>query len=135
MAAASWITGELSSAFWAASALAALGVAAAGAVVAGSARLLGGPGLGLSGLVVVLLGLVASGGPAGSEFLPDFYRWIAPWMVPGQLYSALRGALYFNGAGLGGPVMVLTGWLVVGILLMVLGELVRRRNAVTVAAG
>ena len=135
MAATSWITGELSSASWAASALAALAVAAVGAVVAGSARLLGGPGIGLSGLAVVLLGLVASGGPAGSEFLPDFYRWIAPWMVPGQLYSALRGVLYFDGAGLGDPVLVLTGWLVVGVLLMVLGEVVRRRGAVKVAAG
>ena len=135
MAAASWITGDFSSAFWAASGLTSLAVAAVGVVVAGSARLLGSAGLGLSALVVVLLGLVSSGGPAGSEFLPDFYRWLGPWMPPGQLYSALRGALYFDGAGLGVPVSVLTGWLVAGLLLMVLGEVVRRRDAVKVAAG
>ena len=135
MAATSWITGDWNSAFWAASGLAALAVAAVGAVVAGSARLLGGPGLGLAALVVVLLGLVASGGPAGSEFLPDFYRSVAPWMIPGQLYSALRGALYFDGAGLGAPVLVVTGWLAAGVVLMVLGDLVRRRDAVKVAAG
>jgi hypothetical protein len=129
MAAASWITDDFSSAFWAASGLAALAVAAVGAVVAGCARALGGPGLGLAALVVVLLGLVSSGGPAGSEFLPDFYRSLGPWMPPGQLYDAFRGALYFDGAGLGGPVLVLTGWLIAGVLLMVLGEVVSRSRA------
>jgi hypothetical protein len=134
MAAASWITGDFSSGFWAASGLAALAVAAVGAVVAGSARILGSAGLGLAALVVVLLGLVSSGGPAGSEFLPDFYRWLGPWMPPGQLYSALRGALYFDGAGLGGPVSVLMGWLVGGVLLMVLGAVFKRSGAGRTAA-
>jgi hypothetical protein len=75
---------------------------------------------------VVLLGLVSSG--VGSEFLPDFYRWIGPWMPAGQTYSGLRGALYFDGGGLGWPVSVLTGWLLVGLVLMMAGELVRRRS-------
>ena len=92
-------------------------------------RALGGPGLGLAALVVVLLGLVSSGGPAGSEFLPDFYRSLGPWMPPGQLYDAFRGALYFDGAALGGPVLVLTGWLIAGLLLMGLGEVVSRSRA------
>jgi hypothetical protein len=127
MGAVAWITGELSSAFWAAAALAALASASVGAVVAGAGRLLGTAGVGLAAFVVVLLGLVSSGGPAGSEFLPDLYRWLGPWMPAGQLYSALRGALYFDGAGLGWPVVVLTGWLGAGLALMVLGEVVARR--------
>jgi hypothetical protein len=127
MGAVAWITGELTSGFWTAAALAALASASLGAVVAGAGRLLGTAGVGLAAFVVVLLGLVSSGGPAGSEFLPDFYRWLGPWMPAGQLYSALRNALYFDGAGLGWPVVVLTGWLFVGLLLIVLGELVGRR--------
>jgi hypothetical protein len=134
MGGVSWITGDFSSAFWAATALAALASAALGAVVAGLARLLGAAGVGLALLFAVLLGLVSSGGPAGTEFLPDFYRWIGPWMVPGQLYSAIRGALYFDGAGLGWPVSVMTGWLVAGLVLMVLGVLVRRRSGAGHAA-
>lgn len=99
-------------------ALLALASLAVGTVIGGSARLLGAAGLGLGALIVVLLDLVSSGGPAGSEFLPDAYRWMSPWMPAGELYSALRGALYFGGQGVGTPQMVLVGWLAAGLLLM-----------------
>jgi hypothetical protein len=105
-------------------------------VVAGLARILGPAGIGLTGLFVVLLGLVTSGGPVGSQLLPDFYRTLAPWMPAGPLYSAMRGALYFDGAAIGGPVAVLSGWLVAGVVLMLVGEMiVGRRAAVAVTAG
>jgi hypothetical protein len=113
---------------WASAGLVAFASAATGSVLAGAARLLGAPGLGLAALVVVLLDLVASGGPVGSELLPDFYRWLAPWMPAGQLYSALRGSLFFGGMGLGPSALVLSGWLGVGLLLTLLGELARRRG-------
>jgi hypothetical protein len=139
MGAAAWIAGGYGSGFWTATGLVALASAAVGAAAAGSARLLGAAGLGLAALVVVLLDLVSSGGPAGSQLLPDFYRWLAPWMPAGQAYSALRGALYFDGAALAGPVAVLAGWLVGGLLLMCLGELVaagrRGGRAAPVPAG
>jgi hypothetical protein len=89
---------------------------------------LGRPGIGLAALIVVLLDLVCSGGPIGSQLLPDAYRWLAPGMPAGQLYSALRGALYFDGAGLAEPFGVLSLWLLGGLILMVLGQLVRRRS-------
>src|SRR5438046_546137 len=78
----------------------------------------------------------ASGGPVGSQLLPDFYRWLAPWMPAGPLYSSLRGALYFDGAGLGAPVIVVTAWLVGGLILMLLGDLTRtgRRSGTVVQA-
>jgi hypothetical protein len=128
MASAAWITGGYGSGFWTAAALMALASTAVGAVVAGSIRLLGGAGLGLAALVVVLFDLVSSGGPAGSQLLPDFYRWLAPWMPAGELYSGLRGALFFDGAGLGLPLAVLTGWLFGGLGLMLLGELAAARR-------
>jgi hypothetical protein len=128
MGTAAWIAGGYGDGFWAAAALAALASAAVGAVVAGSARILGAAGIGLAGLVVVLLGLVSSGGPVGSQLLPDFYRELAPWMPPGQLYSAMRNALFFDGAALTTPIAVLTGWLVGGLALMGLGEAVARRK-------
>jgi len=85
---------------------------------------------------VVLLDLVSSGGPVGSQLLPDFYRSLAPWMPAGEMYDALRGALYFDGAALARPIAVLSSWLVGGIVLMLLGGLVSRRRhrvAATVA--
>jgi hypothetical protein len=129
MATAAWIAGDYGSGFWLAVGLAALGSAAIGAVVAGLARILGPAGIGLTGLFVVLLGLVTSGGPVGSQLLPDFYRSLAPWMPAGPLYSALRGALYFDGAGIGGPIALLSGWLVAGVALMFVGEMIARRRA------
>jgi hypothetical protein len=136
MATAAWIAGDYGSGFWLAVGLGALGSAAIGAVVAGLARILGPAGVGLIGLFVVLLGLVTSGGPVGSQLLPDFYRALAPWMPAGPLYSAMRGALYFDGAAIGGPVAVLSGWLVAGVALMFVGEMIaRRRASVSATAG
>jgi uncharacterized phage infection (PIP) family protein YhgE len=106
----------------------ALASTAVGVVTAGSVRLLGRAGLGLAALVVLLLDLVSSGGPAGSQLLPDFYRWLAPWMPAGELYSGLRSALFFDGAALSLPLAVLTGWLLGGLALMLLGELAAARR-------
>ena len=136
MGTATWLAGDYGSGFWTAAGLVTLGAAAVGAVVAGLAQLFGPPGLALAALVVVLLDLVTSGGPVGSQLLPDFYRWLAPWMPAGQLYTSLRSALYFDGAALGTPLAVMAAWLVGGIVLMGLGEVVhsRRRAAVAPAA-
>ena len=123
MGTAAWIAGGYGEGFWLAVALVALASAAVGAVVAGLVRLIGPPGLGVAGLGVVLLGLVTSGGPVGSQLLPDFYRALEPWMPAGPLFSALRGALYFDGEGIAGPALLLAGWLVAGLLLMWLGEM------------
>jgi hypothetical protein len=128
MGTAAWIADDYASGFWTAVGLVMLGALAVGTVVAGCARLLGPPGIGLAALVVVLLGLVSSGGPVGSQLLPDFYRALAPWMPAGPLYSALRGALYFDGAGLGTPLLVLFGWIAGGLVLMLLAELVASRR-------
>ena len=107
--------------------LIALAALASGSVTAGLTRLLAEPGLGLAGLVVVLLDLISSGGPAGQEFLPDAYRALSPWMPAGQLFSAFRGALYFDGSGVATPVFVLGAWLLAGLVLMLVAEAVRNR--------
>ncbi len=54
-------------------------------------------------------------------------------MPAGQLYSAARGALYLDNAGLGTPIAVLSAWLAGGLVLMVLGELVARRSPARVS--
>ena len=129
MGLATWIAGDYGPGFWSATALAALASAAIGAVVAGMAALLGRPGVALAALIAVLLDLVCSGGPIGSQLLPDAYRWLAPAMPAGQLYSAMRGALYFGGAGVVEPELVLAAWLAGGVVLMALGRLAHREHA------
>ena len=128
--AATWIAGDYDT-----GALAPMGLLvaftalAAGAFVAGSARLLGAPGLGLSALVIVLLDLISSGGPAGSTILPDVYRWMSPWMPAGELNSALRGTLYFGGEGVAFPVLVISAWFGLGLVLVIISGFTRRRAA------
>jgi len=134
MGMATWIAGGYGDGFWAAAGLVALTSMAIGSVVGGLIRLLAAPGIGLAALLMVL-SLVSSGGPVGSQLLPDFYRALAPWATAGELYSALRGALFFDGAALATPVVVLTGWLVVGVVLIGIGELAANRNRKAAVAG
>lgn len=129
MGVATWIAGDYGSGFWAATALVAMCSAAVGAVVAGSASLLGRPGIALAALIVVLLDLVASGGPIGSQLLPDAYRALAPYMPAGNVYSAMRGALFFNGAGVTTPIVVLMAWFAAGFVLLILGQIVHGHRA------
>src|SRR5713226_7699693 len=89
MGMATWIAGGYGDGFWAAAGVVALASMAVGAVVCGLVRLLEAPGIGLAALLM-LLSLVSSGGPVGSQFLPDFYRALAPWTIAAQVYSALR---------------------------------------------
>jgi hypothetical protein len=122
MGLATWIAGDYGGGFWTATALVALASAAVGAVIAGMARLLGRPGVALAALVAVLLDLVCSGGPIGSALLPDAYRALAPAMPAGQLYSGVRGALYFDNAGVSEPIFVLALWLLAGLVLLAISR-------------
>lgn len=133
MGMATWIAGGYGDGIWAAIGLVALTSVTVGALVAGLARLLGFPGIGLAALVMVL-SIVSSGGPVGSQLLPDFYRSVAPFLTAGQLYSGLRGALFFDGAAVATPIEVLSAWLVAGLALVGFGELVAARRPKTTAS-
>src|SRR5712692_6191704 len=125
------ITGAYGDQFWEVTGLASLATLAVGAPLAAAARLLGPAGLGLGALVLGPVSLVSSGGPVGSHLLPDFYRALSPWMPATEAYSALRGSLFFVGAGTAEPVALLATWSLAGIALLILFDLVlsRRRGA------
>jgi hypothetical protein len=127
MGTASWVATGYGAGFWAAAGLVALAAAALAVATAAGARLLGRAGVALAALVLVLFDVISSGGPLGSEMLTGFYRWLAQGMPADQLYSAVRGALFFGGAGVGGPVVVLIAWLAGGLALLGLAEVVRSR--------
>lgn len=124
MGTAEWLAGDYGSGLWAAMGLLMVASVAVGTAVAGLVRLLGRVGFGVAALVVVLLDLVSSGGPVGSQLLPDVYRWLAPWMPAGPLYGGLVDVLYFGGAGVGASLLILFEWIAGGIALMLVGELV-----------
>jgi hypothetical protein len=113
---ASWIANDYGDSILALMALLAVVSVAIGLVIAACARLAGPAGVGLGVLVVVLIGLISSGGPLGSAFMPDAYRLVGSWLPIEPAYSALRSALYFGGAGLTSPLLVLGAWIVIGLV-------------------
>ena len=131
---ASFIANDYGNAIVSLMALLAVVSAAIGLVVAACARLAGPAGAALGALVIVLIGLISSGGPLGSTFLPDAYRLVAPWLPIEPAYSAIRGALYFGGAGLATPLLVLGAWIVIGLAGLMAADFVAQPGRSRVAS-
>ena len=99
------------------SAIAALTIFASGAASAGIQAAAGPAGTGLVILVFVILGNAASGGPFARPLLPGLWRSIGGILPPGAGVDLARSALFFDGARIAGPILVLAGWAVLGTAL------------------
>jgi hypothetical protein len=97
-------------------ALGALLVFASGAFAMGLQAWAGMIGVALTVVILVVLGNPSAGGAYANPLLPPFWRAIGPWLPPGAATSALRGIVYFHGAGAYVPAWVLAGYAAVGIL-------------------
>jgi hypothetical protein len=98
-------------------AIGALTIFASGAATAGIQAAAGPAGTGLVILVFVILGNSASGGPFARPLLPGVWRTIGGVLPPGASVDLSRSTLFFGGARIAGPVLVLAGWAVLGTLL------------------
>jgi ABC-2 family transporter protein len=98
-------------------AIGALTIFASGAATAGIQAAAGPAGTGLVILVFVILGNSASGGPFARPLLPGVWRTIGGVLPPGASVDVTRSALFFGGARIAGPVLVLVAWAAVGTLL------------------
>ena len=98
-------------------AIAALTIFASGAATAGIQAAAGPAGTGLVILVFVILGNAASGGPFARPLLPGLWRTIGGVLPPGGSVDLTRSALFFGGARIAGPILVLVGWALLGTLL------------------
>ena len=98
-------------------AIAALTIFASGAATAGIQAAAGPAGTGLVILVFVILGNSASGGPFARPLLPGVWRTIGGVLPPGASVDLARSALFFDGARVAGPILVLVGWAALGTLL------------------
>jgi hypothetical protein len=116
----------LSGSYWANSAVIALGIAATASLVVGLHNLLGPAGIGLGAAVTLLLGNPLSGMTSAPELLPAGWGELGQWLVPGAAGTALRSTGFFDGAGAGLPVVILLGWVAVGVALALLPP--RRRT-------
>ncbi len=64
----------------------------------------------------VIVGSPSSGGAIPRPLLPGFYSTIGRWLPNGAAVSALRDMTYFRAASPARPLLVLTGWAVIGLI-------------------
>ncbi|WP_328539582.1 DUF3533 domain-containing protein [Streptomyces sp. NBC_00344] len=107
--------------------LGALAVFAVGAITLALQALTGVVGIGLAVLLVVIAGNPSAGGAFPLPMLPPFWRAIGPWLPPGAGTWVARSIAYFDGNAVTGPLLVLSGWAVVGTAIT-LGASVFRRS-------
>jgi hypothetical protein len=105
----------------------AMSIGAISLTLLGLEWILGTPGLGLGSAVMMLLGNPLSGMTSAPEMLPGGWGTLGQFLPPGAAGTALRSVSFFDGAGSGRSFVVLTCWLVLGLVLCGLGA-ARSRN-------
>jgi hypothetical protein len=100
-------------------AIGALTIFASAAATAGIQAAIGEAGTALVILVFVILGNAASGGPFARPLLPSLWRTVGGVLPPGAGVDLSRGALFFDGARIAGPILVLVAWAALGTALVV----------------
>jgi hypothetical protein len=117
-----WL-GSIEGNYWRNGSVVALSVAATSITLLGLEWLLGAPGLGLGSATMMLLGNPLSGLTSAPEMLPSGWGALGQLLPPGAAGTALRSVAFFDGAGAGRPLLVLSCWFVGGLLLCGLGAL------------
>lgn len=88
-----------------------------------------GPGMLLvSLLVLIFLGVSASGIAVGMDMAPAFYRAVHPVLPTSNGFEGLKRLAYFDGAAVWSNLWVVFAWLAVGVALTVGGWLLRRNQ-------
>ncbi|MDX6238488.1 MAG: hypothetical protein QOG10_3303 [Kribbellaceae bacterium] len=125
-----WL-GSIEGNYWVNASVIAFSVAATCTTLLGLEWLLGTLGLGLGSATMMLLGNPLSGLTSAPEMLPSGWGALGQLLPPGAAGTALRSVAFFDGAGAGRPLLVLSCWLAGGLLLCGLGATrSRSRSAV-----
>ena len=122
-----WL-GSVQSGWWTTTGVVALGMAATALVLLGLHSLFREVGLALGAAVVVLLGNPLSGLTSAPELLPSGWGTLGQLLPPGATGTLLRSVSWFDGAGAGTPLLVLSTWCAAGLVLLGAGALVARRR-------
>ena len=85
-------------------------------------------GIGLAVLLFVVLGNPSAGGVFPPPLMPPFWRAIGPWLPNGAGTSIARSIAYFGGTAITGPLLVLTAWAVVGVVVALVVTGIRPRG-------
>ncbi|NYJ08842.1 hypothetical protein [Petropleomorpha daqingensis] len=125
-----WL-GSVQSGWWTTTGVVALGMAATALVLLGLHALFREIGFALGAAVIVLLGNPLSGLTSAPELLPSGWGTLGQLLPPGATGTLLRSVSWFDGAGAGTPLLVLSTWCAAGLVLLGAGALLssRRRPA------
>ncbi|MGY0489732.1 carboxypeptidase regulatory-like domain-containing protein [Streptomyces sp. WG-D5] len=74
------------------------------------------PAVGMT--LFIVMSIPTSGGAVPAPLLPEFYQHVNAVMPLANAVDALRGVLYFAGAGALKPLLVLCGWIAAGLALL-----------------
>ncbi|MDH6622632.1 hypothetical protein M2271_000419 [Streptomyces sp. LBL] len=83
-------------------------------------------GIGVTILLFVVLGNPSAGGAYPASLLPPFWRAIGQALPPGAGTTTVRNTVYFSGNATTGPLLVLTAYAVVGVVISLIGAGIRR---------
>jgi hypothetical protein len=122
------VLGALSTSLFTLWAIGTLLVFAVGTVSLALQRFLGIAGIGAAVLLFVILGNPSSGGVYAPPMLPPFWRAIGPWLPNGAGTTLNRSYTYFGGTSATGPWLVLAAWALVGVVLLLAGSMIGRRQ-------
>ncbi|GAB2915034.1 hypothetical protein [Streptomyces mayteni] len=90
-------------------------------MIIGLRSVLGPRGLGLGAALLILVANPLSGLSGGKQWLPEPWGEVGQFLPPGAGGSLLRALSFFDGANIVQPLLVLTGWLIIGVALFSLG--------------
>lgn len=123
---AAGLTGALVGAPWELWGLSSLLVFTVSSVTAGALRVAGPPAAGLFALLIIPIGVPASGGPIGPQFIPQWYATLGEWLPVSAAINAIRNTVYFDGNALGFPLLILGLWLLAGLVLVLVPKKARQ---------
>jgi hypothetical protein len=121
-----YVTHGLGGSFWSIAAVTALLALALALTTTAAVRWIGAFGISLGFLLFTLFSLPATGGPVGPEFVPAFYRDVAPVLPSHAALIALKGVVYFDDGGIGAPILVLLAWIGAALVAEVGAHFLRR---------
>jgi hypothetical protein len=120
------VLGSIDQNFWGVAGGLTLGVLAAGLAVLGLGSLFGRVGLAVGALLALLVGNPLSGLTTAPEMLPSGWGTLGQYLPQGANATLLRSTAFFDGAGAGTAITVLTCWAVAGAVLIAIAAFRQR---------
>ncbi|MGO2655761.1 MAG: hypothetical protein ACTH93_08020 [Pseudoclavibacter sp.] len=114
--------------YWAHALALGLGALAISSVIAGLGTLFGPAGMGIGVALVLLIGTPWGGIMVPTEFLPGFMGTFGAQLPNGTVVSLMKSLSYFPDASTSGQWLTLLLWAAAGVVLLVIGAMLRERR-------